>query len=187
MPPVQHMAAADPTFFHQSMKPQQYAIVAARRGLEIRRNSPAALYCDFMGCAHRASSEAGLVEHIFKHFQTAAGGLCTSCKQFCATAQDREAHQCSPTGHCCKSLRFPRESTLILVQQDMIPQAVNTTPPINPIHYSFQVNSAFSLQRHICFQLLTVTLLVRHTLASYSVFLLAKFLTQFLTLAPCLV
>ena len=101
MPPVQHMAAADPTFFHQSMKPQQYAIVAARRGLEIRRASPAVLRCDFMGCTHRASSEAGLVEHIFKHFQTAAGGLCASCKLFCPTAQDREGHQCSPT--CCKS------------------------------------------------------------------------------------
>lgn len=182
MPPVQHMAAADPTFFHQSMKPQQYAIIAARRGLEIRRNSPAALYCDFMGCAHRASSEAGLVEHIFKHFQTAAGGLCTSCKQFCATVQDREAHQCSPTGHCCKSSCFPRESTLILVQQDMILQAVNTTP-INPTHHSFHL----STKAHLFPTTYGYTIGSGTPLASYSVFLLAKFLTQFLTLAPCLV
>jgi hypothetical protein len=108
MPPVQHMAAADPTFFHQSMKPQQYAIVAARRGLEIRRSAPAptSLPCDFLGCTHRAPAEAPLVEHIFKHFQAAAGGLCAACRLYCPTAQDRDAHQCSPTspGRCCMSL-----------------------------------------------------------------------------------
>jgi hypothetical protein len=99
-PPVAQMSAADPFFFHQSMKREQYAVVAARRAMETKRSvrSGSQLPCDFHGCTAHLPTEASLMEHIFNHFQHAAGGLCAACKTWLPDSKNREAHKC-PHAH----------------------------------------------------------------------------------------
>jgi hypothetical protein len=96
MPPVAQMSAQDPYFFHQSMRREQYAVVAARRAMETKRSvrSGHALPCDFHGCTAQLPSEASLMQHIFEHFQYATGGLCAACKTWMPDAKTREAHKC---------------------------------------------------------------------------------------------
>lgn len=96
-PPVQQMAAVDPLFFHHSMPIQQYAVVAARRAMEIKRSVRSGSYlpCDYQGCQHQLSSETALMEHLFNHFKHAAGGLCSTCKEWCENARARASHKCN--------------------------------------------------------------------------------------------